>query len=457
MILNRPLTPEDKKSSQKNTLIFNCINGLSYMCLGETLIILLAVKMAMPDTLITILGSMQHIGFILLPLGVWRAAKVGAAQCQADFWICRNFAAILAAVAAVISPYYPVFSWILLLFTSFTFYGCRAAGVVLCQPLGGEITSDHDRAQFIGKCGTAFYLFGVISLLLISFALTIHDSIYLLCGVIILGAALGITASGFVRRIKETGELRKSASEKLLPKLKENLKDRDIIRQLFAGFWATMAIVTIMPVAILFIKKGYGFSNTKSLFFSSMMFIACFTVSYLTGKFAAKKGPRLLLLLGFLAHITTAFCWILAPYSGAWATIPLSLILFFFFGSAIIMCDNGLQGYFLMTIPKKQQVLTAVLINILRGFCAGAGGMLLASGLLKLSQYLVKYIFPYVQKVLPSATEQITIYKLYFLMLMPFLAIGLCQIWKLKTVITTFKEKYGDEAVREAVRPQNKA
>ena len=109
-----------------------------------------------------------------------------------------------------------------------------------------------------------------------------------------------------------------------------------------------------------------------------------------------------------------------------------------------------------MKFPRKQ-VLTAVLINILRGFCAGAGGMLLASGLLKLSQYLVKYIFPYVQKVLPSATEQITIYKLYFLMLMPFLAIGLCQIWKLKTVITTFKEKYGDEAVREAVRPQNKA
>ena len=153
------------------------------------------------------------------------------------------------------------------------------------------------------------------------------------------------------------------------------------------------------------------------------MFIACFTVSYLTGKFAAKKGPRLLLICGISAHIATAFCWILAPYSGAWATIPLSLILFFLFGSAIVMCDNALHGYFLMTIPKNKQVLTAVLINILRGVCAGAGGMLLASGLLKLSQYLVKFVLPYVQKVLPSATEQITIYKLYFLMLLPFLIV----------------------------------
>jgi hypothetical protein len=40
-------------------------------------------------------------------------------------------------------------------------------------------------------------------------------------------------------------------------------------------------------------------------------------------------------------------------------------------------------------------------------------------------------------------------------MLLPFLIVGFCQILKLKTVITTFKEKYGDDAVKEAVRPQN--
>ena len=59
MIIDHPLSAEDRKISQKRMLIFNCINGFSYMCLGETLIILLAVKMMMPDTLITILGAMQ--------------------------------------------------------------------------------------------------------------------------------------------------------------------------------------------------------------------------------------------------------------------------------------------------------------------------------------------------------------------------------------------------------------
>ena len=457
MIIDHPLSAEDRRISQKRMLIFNCINGFSYMCLGETLIILLAVKMMMPDTLITILGAMQYIGFILLPLGVWRAGRVGAAQCQADFWVVRNIAALFAAVGAIISLKIPVLGWCLLLLSSFTFYGSRAAGVVLCQPLTGEVTTAEDRPQFIAWCGAAFYLFGVIALILVSLTLQIKDSLYILCGVIVVGAALGVTASSLMRAVRETAELKNSACRKLLPELKKSLKDQAIVRQLYAGFWSTVAIVTILPVSVLFIKKGYGFTNTQALFFSSTQFIACFVVSYFTGKFAAKKGPRLLLLAGYITYMILILLWILAPFSGMIWIVPISLIAFAFFGSAIVMSDNALQGYFLMTVNKEQQVITAVLINILRGFCAGLGGMFLASGLLKLSQHLVKYVYPCVQKVFPSATEQITIYKLYFLMLLPFLVIGLWQIRKLKTVIIAFKEKYGDDAVREAVRPQNKA
>lgn len=456
MIIDHPLSAKDRRISQKRILIFNSINGLSYMCLGETLLILLAVKIMMPDTLITILGAMQYIGFILLPLGVWRAGSVGAAQCQADFWVARNTAALFAAVGAIVSLKFPILGWSILLLASFTFYGCRAAGVVLAQPLTGEITTTEDRPQFIAKCGALFYLFGVIALILVSLTLQIKDSLYVLCGVIVIGASLGVTASSLLRAVRETATLKNSACRKLLPELKTSLKNPFIIQQLFAGFWATIAIVTILPVSVLFIKKGYGFTNTQALFFSSTQFIACFVVSYFTGKFAAKKGPRLLLLVGYITYLILVLLWILAPFTGMIWIIPLSLIAFALYGSAVVMGDNALQGYFLMTIPKEQQVITAVLINILRGFCAGLGGMLLASGLLKLAQYLIRYINPYILKFFPDAVEQISIYKLYFVMLLPCLLIGFRQICKLKTVITTFKEKYGNEAVKEAVLPQRK-
>ena len=162
MIVSHPLTPEERKSSQRNYIRFGLVNGFSYMSLGETIIVLLAVQMHMPDVLITFVGAMLYIGFLLLPLGVRQTARTGAAQSQATFWVCRNIAALLVAVSAVISLYLPVLAWIVLLGASFMFYGFRAAGVVLSQPLIGEITNDEDRSQLVGNATGGFYFSGGI-------------------------------------------------------------------------------------------------------------------------------------------------------------------------------------------------------------------------------------------------------------------------------------------------------
>ena len=45
MIYDRPLTDEQRRVSQLNYNLFNIVNGASYMCLGETVIILFAVKL----------------------------------------------------------------------------------------------------------------------------------------------------------------------------------------------------------------------------------------------------------------------------------------------------------------------------------------------------------------------------------------------------------------------------
>ena len=49
MICNVPLTPEQKQRSQFNYCCYCGINGISYMCLGETVMVLLAVRLALPD------------------------------------------------------------------------------------------------------------------------------------------------------------------------------------------------------------------------------------------------------------------------------------------------------------------------------------------------------------------------------------------------------------------------
>lgn len=101
MIFKEALSPERQASSQHNYCMFNVINGLSYMCLGETVLILLAVQLGCPDYFISTLGAMLYFGFLLLPLGKIMTARVGAARAQAYFWVARNGAALMVASASV--------------------------------------------------------------------------------------------------------------------------------------------------------------------------------------------------------------------------------------------------------------------------------------------------------------------------------------------------------------------
>ena len=105
MIINRPLNDSEMRLSRRYYIIYNLINGFSYMCLGETVLLLLAVNIGCSDTIVAILGSMIFCGFLLLPLGKVMTARCGAANCQANFWVLRNLAVLLVAGAAPAALY----------------------------------------------------------------------------------------------------------------------------------------------------------------------------------------------------------------------------------------------------------------------------------------------------------------------------------------------------------------
>ena len=47
MILGRQLTARERRRSQHLYCAFNFVNGMSYMCLGESLLVLFAVQLGM--------------------------------------------------------------------------------------------------------------------------------------------------------------------------------------------------------------------------------------------------------------------------------------------------------------------------------------------------------------------------------------------------------------------------
>ena len=145
MILGRQLTEAERHRSQGLYCAFNFVNGMSYMCLGEGVLVLFAAQLGAPNHVVSVLGALLYVGYAMLPLGVLRTARRGAAACQADFWIARNAAALVTASAAAVWIASPRAAWAVLLVGAFLFYGCRAAGSVLFTPLLGDVSTEDLR------------------------------------------------------------------------------------------------------------------------------------------------------------------------------------------------------------------------------------------------------------------------------------------------------------------------
>ena len=439
MIYDRPLTDEQRRVSQLNYNLFNIVNGASYMCLGETVIILFAVKLHAPNVIVAVIGSMLFLGFLLLPLGVVRTAQVGAARSQADFWVCRNVAALLVAVSALIQPLSQYLAWGLLLLGSFLFYGFRAAGVVMSQPLIGDITNNMDRARLIARSTGLFYVSGLVAMVTISLVLGHYDSLWMLVGIIVAGACCGVTASTFVRKIDETSAIRRSAQAPLLPQLKTAFFDLTLRRQICAGFMVNLAIIMMAPIAILTMKRGYGVSDTQAILFSIVQFASSIAATQISGKITEKIGPRKVAIYSYMLIFPICLFWLFAPaaVSSVWMW-GLFIVPFILIGAMMVSAQNAMVHYFLMAVPKERQVASSMFISVVTGAAAGVTGMFVAGGLLKLAERFFGSGLP--------------MYRAYFVAAGVLFLAGLTLVVRLVPVIDTFLQEHGMEKTRSVIR-----
>ena len=419
MICNRPLNPQELKSSQKNYLLYNGVNGASYMCLGETVLILFAVKLHSPDYVIAILGGMIYFGYLLLPLGKAMTARVGAAQTQADCWVLRNIAALVVAAAAPVSLFFnETLAAVMLVLGALLFYGFRAAGVVLSGPLVGEICEKSGVGSFISKAWLCFYSSGLTALVLITLCLKINQSVWMLFAIIVAGTILGIYSSTFCRRICETGEIKENAKRPLLKEIMPLLKNKVLVRQVIAGMICNMTVVFLVPISMLSLKRGYGVNDSTALLYSLVQFAASIGTSVALSKFADRFGGRKMAITGFYGNYIIILLWLLLPthFHPALLILP-----FIFTPCCAVAATTSLSQYFIHTIKPRDQVVASMLVAVGTGVCAGLPGMFFSSLFLKLAAKLNDTGIP------------LMTYKYYFLfilILLPLMSIGVHRLYK---------------------------
>lgn len=452
MILGRVLTPAERKSSQRNYNLFSMINGASYMCLGENVIVLLAVHLGAPNAFVAILGSMVFLGYLVMPLGVFRTAKVGAAACQADFWVCRNLSALLIALSPLVALYSPTLALCVMLTGSFVFYGCRAAGCVLGTPLASDIATKEEVPILMSVNAGYFHLSGVFMIVVIASLLFFFESIWMLVGVIVFGAALGITASNFIRKVDETGAVRDAARQNLIHGIAAAFKIRDVRMLAPAWFGVNISIIAYNSISTLGLKRGCGFSDTAALVCAAAMFAASAYSARLAGKLCKHLGPKFVLKSACLLYLAVPVLWLIMPErmpgatSGpSGATWCCAIVLFSILGVINICVTNAAAAYFLMICPdKKILVPGSISIQLVTGVGAGLAGSAFSSWLILKAEVLSKAL----QDYFPG---DIGVFRVYFLLLIPVTLLVFLYICKLRVVILEFTAKYGKKAIEHMV------
>ena len=422
MIRPGKLTREQQLRSQRYWLKFNLLNGFSYMCLGDTVIILFAVKIDMPNVLVAVLGSMVYVGYLLLPLGKWVTSRIGAAQSQASFWVLRNFAALLVAAAAPLVWFgHTAAAMAMVILGAFFFYGFRGAGCIMGTPLIGEITNESDRAKVLGNNTAAFQVSSFVALVMLSWVLRLSSSIWMLFGVILIGSAFGFTSSRLFAKIDESPVIRDSARRPLRPEflhLWRNSHYRSYLRMMFA---LSVSGIMIGPMGMLTLKRGCGVSDTEALLYTLLQCAASSAMSPFAARLVNRCGTRRVVIIGYLVMISQCLYWIFMPVPYCW---QLAMLPFFFNGFRAVASGNAAAQYFLRAVPSRHLVAASILGALVHGAGAGIVGMLLASGTMKLAQALT------------ASSEPYTLYRVYFLLVLAVtLAAGLPMVYRLKRFV----------------------
>lgn len=430
-ILGRPLTAEERRASQRDYGRFCLVNGLSYMCLGENVLVLFAARLGTPDVLVAILGTMLYVGFLMLPLGVRRTARLGAAVSLADFWLARNLAALLTAAAAPVALVSSHAAWGLLLLGSLLFYGCRAAGCVLGTPLVGDISTEEEAPVVLGDTQALYNASAAVMLVAITLLTARWHGLWTLAGIIVFGACCGVWASGFLRRIRETGATRDAARAPLLPGMRAAWRNRDLRRLAAAWSALNVCLMLTVPMSMLALKRGCGMGDAAALLCACAQFVSGCVVSRLSGGLCRSRGTRRVLLWTAAGFLAVPALWLAMPGGGA-AAVAVGALLFALLGSLSVLVYNAASAHFLLACPdKRDQIAGSVAINLVSGAGAGLAGS-------AIGPWLVARAASWSPHLEAFGCNPLGAYRLYFLMLLPLLSVSVAA-----TILMHFKKSGG--------------
>ena len=419
MIIDGELSLTQQKTGRNKFLFFSFINGISFTCISGNLLTLYILKLGNCQSLAAIIASFLFLGSAFAIVAKLLISKFGVVKTMKYSWTLRSIAVLfIAAIPLLYLIDITSLTAILLTAFSFFLYAFRSVGIGSTQPLIGELTTEDNQGSFSSSYFLFYSIATLVALGSIVLFLNIFDSIISFQLILVFGAFCGFLCSYIISGITETSLPSKSAEKVfILHTIKKIFRDKKYRIFLIARSLSLASIIIIIPISILAIKNMYGVSNITALIFTLVQLLGGIIMTYASSILSDITGPKPLIKIYIILLFVISLMWIFAPTTFIWWYCG---IIFIICGACFRGLSASLLHYFLMIIPKRDNVGFTLCFTAIGGLVAGFSGVFISGGLIRI--------------LVVSGIDAFYLYRLYYIIMVILLLPVFYLVCKLSTI-----------------------
>ena len=381
---------------------FNALNSFSFMLLSGSIPILFAMNLGASGTYIGLLGSLNFITFIFMPIGRRIIRGRSMIKVFGWSWLLRYWGmipAIGAPVAVALGA--PYLGLSLLLVGSLLFNIFRGIGMIGNNPLMAFLGGKETRGAFLSNMHIVNSLTSIITSAATAYVLYRSSGNLAFVALIITGIVTGTIGSTILLRMPDPEAYRPAEGSSLAQSLREAWADKPFRHFVYVlaplSFTAGTARTFLLTHARALYDQSSGMVMLYSVFFN----IGVVAMGYLLRKLMDRLGPKPLYTVFSIISVLAMIPIAASPDF----TKPLIVMLFLaginlLAGFAIAGQENAGQAYFFSIVKPEHMVDLAIIYFIIFGLGgalgSASGGLMLdalaSAGVSTVLSYRILYL-----------------------------------------------------------------
>lgn len=365
------LRESEKQIGRRAMVIEECINGIAYPLLGDTIVYLLAVQFHAGNMALGYISSASYIAGIVLPLVPLLFRGRNQVKSQMFCWYIRAFFCLAYLSLLHVSEWQ---ARLILLATFTLFCVFRMIGIAFNDFTIKSISSVSNRGKVVAEVNIAyqgssmFFRFITGLVMRLSYFMAVSGLIALQ----MVGVAANMISAAFVGKIPCRSTVQYTRGHGVLYQLRIGMRDEMLRRRLVLRWIITMTMV-VFNMSVPFMRVESHFSQSLVMFYSVSLGLAYVCAGMVTRSTADRLGSKPLVIFSSLFAAITLVVWATIPASApfVWFMI-LGFLTNFFLSSANMLCIRLVT----QVMPDEDSISFNAMVNFVIALFALVAGMI---------------------------------------------------------------------------------